>query len=187
MLNVLRREDITSVVDIGCGEGDLLACLAQPAPWLRSPPLSLYPAKSSAAANANESIGPDQREIANLHCTKIQGLDISFSDLQYAIQSTAPLQSNSQYIRWEPLQVKIWHGSLESVNPEFVDVECIVSTEVIEHLPPSILPIYSPMLLGVYHPRRLLLTTPSYTFNARFTPPDIIERSGYPDPTGRTN
>ena len=43
------------------------------------------------------------------------------------------------------------------------------------------------MLLGVYHPRRLLLTTPSYTFNARFTPPDVIERSGYPDPTGRTN
>jgi small RNA 2'-O-methyltransferase len=43
------------------------------------------------------------------------------------------------------------------------------------------------MLLGIYHPRRLLLTTPSYTFNARFTPPNISERSGYPDPTGRTN
>lgn len=45
------------------------------------------------------------------------------------------------------------------------------------------------MLLGVYHPRLLLITTPSYTFNARFTAPDAPEgaRSGFKDPTGRTN
>lgn len=45
------------------------------------------------------------------------------------------------------------------------------------------------MLLGVYHPKFLLVTTPSYTFNARFTPPDAPKsaRRGYPDPTGRTN
>ncbi|KAF7791203.1 hypothetical protein EIP86_002216 [Pleurotus ostreatoroseus] len=44
------------------------------------------------------------------------------------------------------------------------------------------------MLLGVYHPRLLLITTPSYTFNARFTAPDAPReaRQGYPDPTGRT-
>lgn len=45
------------------------------------------------------------------------------------------------------------------------------------------------MLLGVYHPRLLLITTPSYTFNARFTAPDAPEsaRSGFRDPTGRTS
>jgi hypothetical protein len=43
------------------------------------------------------------------------------------------------------------------------------------------------MLLGIYHPPHLLITTPSYTFNARFTPPNVSERSGYPDPTKRTN
>ena len=45
------------------------------------------------------------------------------------------------------------------------------------------------MLLGVYHPKFLLVTTPSYTFNARFTSPDApgSARRGYPDPTGRTN
>lgn len=45
------------------------------------------------------------------------------------------------------------------------------------------------MLLGVYHPKFLLVTTPSYTFNARFTPPDSPRsaRNGYPDPTGRTD
>lgn len=62
-----------------------------------------------------------------------------------------------------------------------------LSVVSIEHLPPSILPIYAPMLLGIYHPRHLLITTPSYTFNARFTSPNVSERSGYPDPTGRTN
>lgn len=51
------------------------------------------------------------------------------------------------------------------------------------------LPDFAPMLLGVYHPRLLLITTPSYTFNARFTPPDAPSsvRSGYLDPTGRTD
>jgi hypothetical protein len=45
------------------------------------------------------------------------------------------------------------------------------------------------MLLGVYHPQFLLVTTPSYTFNARFTSPDAPKsaRRGYPDPTGRTD
>lgn len=45
------------------------------------------------------------------------------------------------------------------------------------------------MLLGVYHPRLLLITTPSYTYNARFTAPHAPSsaRRGYLDPTGRTN
>ena len=45
------------------------------------------------------------------------------------------------------------------------------------------------MLLGIYHPRLLLVTTPSYTFNARFTSPRAppSARKGYHDPTGRTD
>lgn len=43
------------------------------------------------------------------------------------------------------------------------------------------------MILGVYHPRLFLVTTPSYTFNARFTAPHTNDRVGYPDPTGRTS
>jgi small RNA 2'-O-methyltransferase len=48
------------------------------------------------------------------------------------------------------------------------------------------------MLLGQYHPRLLAITTPNYTYNARF---DKAARDqgldpraqGYPDPTGRTD
>lgn len=45
------------------------------------------------------------------------------------------------------------------------------------------------MLLGVYHPNLLLVTTPSYTYNARFTAPDAppSARNGFADPTGRTD
>ena len=59
----------------------------------------------------------------------------------------------------------------------------------IEHLPPEIFQAYAPMLLGVYHPQYFLVTTPSYTFNARFTSPDAPKsaRNGFLDPTGRTD
>lgn len=64
-----------------------------------------------------------------------------------------------------------------------------VRDDSIEHLPENILPDFAPVLLGLYHPRMLLITTPSYTFNARFTPPDAPPgtRKGFLDPTGRTD
>lgn len=43
------------------------------------------------------------------------------------------------------------------------------------------------MILGAYHPRLLLVTTPSYTFNARFSAPGARKSSGFPDPTKRTD
>ena len=41
------------------------------------------------------------------------------------------------------------------------------------------------MLFGVYHPKFVLVTTPSYTSSARFTASARLV--GYPDPTGRTD
>lgn len=49
------------------------------------------------------------------------------------------------------------------------------------------LPSFAPVLLGAYSPRLLLVTTPNYTFNARFSAPGIIDTEGYPDPTHRTS
>lgn len=59
----------------------------------------------------------------------------------------------------------------------------------IEHLSPDVLEKFAPTLLGIYHPQHLLITTPSYTFNDRFLPPDapMSARTGFPDPTGRTD
>ncbi|KAH7926087.1 hypothetical protein BV22DRAFT_1009925 [Leucogyrophana mollusca] len=172
VLNILRREGVTSIIDVGCGEGELLATLCQPAPWL-SPDLP-----SPAAMR--------QEDPVNLHLANVAGLDVSSRDLRYAVEFTTP-SAHCPYERWEPLDVKIWKGGLEAFNAEFVDAECIVSTEVVEHLPEDILAEFGPVLLGLYQPRLFLITTPSYDFNARFSPPDIERPEGYPDPTGRTS
>lgn len=56
-------------------------------------------------------------------------------------------------------------------------------------MPENTFRAFAPVLLGVYHPEYLLISTPSYTFNSRFTAPDAPSstRTGYRDPTGRTD
>lgn len=136
------------MLDVGCGEGQLLTVLSQPSPWLTPPPTSVLPhPASSSSADAN-SVPPSPTyndEIPNLHTTHIAGLDISGHDLAFAVQGTAPPQievdvneGNNDFrslltnvgLRWEDLVVKVWKGGLEVVNDEFVGFECIVSTEV---------------------------------------------------------
>lgn len=193
MLDILRREGVSEIVDIGCGEGELLATLCQPAPWLG--PQSQWRNRSLASTqNADDCLASmfddvllNDSESRDLHPTRIAGLDIDTGALQYAAEDTSPSSANPQYTRWEPLQVSLWHGSLDSINPSFVDVECIVATEVIEHLTDDLVHHFAPVLLGVYHPRILLMTTPSYTFNARFSSPGIRDPMGHSDPTGRTD
>ncbi|KAG1744045.1 uncharacterized protein EDB91DRAFT_208253 [Suillus paluster] len=181
VLDILRREQVTEIVDIGCGEGQLLAVLCQPAPSLSPPSPGVLVSPSDATSSALEESDLD------LHPTRIAGLDISSHALASAIEDTAPASANASYTRWEPLEVNIWHGGLEVFNPAFVNAECILATEVIEHLPENILVNFAPMIMGVYHPRLLLVTTPSYGFNARFSPPGLTDPSGFPDPTKRTN
>ncbi|KAJ7455238.1 hypothetical protein B0H11DRAFT_2067257 [Mycena galericulata] len=194
ILDILRRETIVDVLDVGCGEGQLLSVLAQPAPWLAPPLASIFPQNRTVEYNYKS-------DMPNLHARRIAGLDISAHDLEFAVKGTRPPDARTEeddrniytvrVTRWEDLTAKVWQGGLEVINEEFVGVECIVCTEVIEHLPPDILPALAPTLLGIYHPGRLLITTPSYTFNARFTRPGAPRsaraRQAYSDPTGRTD
>ena len=82
-------------------------------------------------------------EIPNLHIKEIHGLDISSNDLEFAVKAVAPPREEPDAIdspgirsyhrgvqRWEELVAKVWKGGLEVINEEFVDMECIVSTEV---------------------------------------------------------
>ncbi|KAF7336806.1 hypothetical protein MVEN_02116400 [Mycena venus] len=188
------RKHCGCVLDVGCGEGQLLSVLAQPAPWL-APPTDIFPERTNSGEYSYKG------DLPNLHARRIAGLDISGHDLAFAVKGTAPPSNSAEeedpytygvrVTRWEDLTAKVWKGGLQVINEEFVGVECIVCTEVIEHLPPDILPALAPTLLGIYHPQCLLLTTPSYTFNARFTRPgaprSVRLRQAYADPTGRTN
>jgi cobalamin biosynthesis protein CobT len=58
-------------------------------------------------------------------------------------------------------------------------------TSSIEHLAEDVVHCFAPVLLGNYAPRLLLLTTPSFDFNERFSAPGE-ESWGFADPTGRT-
>jgi hypothetical protein len=52
----------------------------------------------------------------------------------------------------------------------------------IEHLPEQELSRFAPSILGVYRPRILLVSTPNYSFNAKFGAQKM-----YVDPTNRTD
>ncbi|KAI0703747.1 hypothetical protein BC835DRAFT_1207440, partial [Cytidiella melzeri] len=197
VFDIMRRERVTQVLDVGCGEGETVACLCNAAPWLPLQsthfPLLESTLELDIASLSQENDIRDQDDF--LHIRTLHALDVSQEDLQQVLSfaKPEPPPSTPQLwpgpTRWEPLHVKVWHGGMETYNPEFVGIECIISTEVVEHLSEDVLPIFAPMLLGMYHPRLLLITTPSYTYNSRFTapdaPPDV--RQGTPDPTGRTD
>ncbi|KAI0254988.1 hypothetical protein BJV78DRAFT_1119955 [Lactifluus subvellereus] len=170
-LDILRRERVTSVLDVGCGEGVLLQHLTHAPPW------RAHSASTPAPAVFEK---PDF-----IHVREMHGLDILQDDLSYAIGVTAPSKHGYGWTRFESLDVSIWEGGLQVPNPAFEGIECVVATEVIEHLPDDVLTSFAPVLLGHYAPRLLLFTTPTYDFNTCFSAPGD-QSWGFPDPTGRT-
>ncbi|KAF8699149.1 O-methyltransferase, partial [Rhizoctonia solani] len=176
ILETLRQHRARSVLDIGCGEGSLLGVLC----------------KSASGVPNDSSLEPGR----DLDLTRVSALDIDPDVIQEAAHAAiderkphylAPWGSGEDgwYIRWAQLEVAVWLGRLQDINPTFYEFDAIVSTEVIEHVPEDVLPAFSDVLLGTYLPRLLLLTTPNYTFNARFHPPGV-PRKGFLDPTGQT-
>ncbi|EGG13160.1 uncharacterized protein MELLADRAFT_32370, partial [Melampsora larici-populina 98AG31] len=90
--------------------------------------------------------------------------------------------------RWEPLTVELWHGSLIHYNKNFKGVDCIVMSEVIEHLSPEVFDKFIPIVFAMYNPRVIVITTPNHDFNRYFdtsSPQSASYR--FPDPTGRTS
>ncbi|KAI0303707.1 hypothetical protein B0F90DRAFT_1577732, partial [Multifurca ochricompacta] len=172
VLDILRREGVTSVLDVGCGEGILLQHLTHAAPYRN------YSSSTPAPAILEK---PEFIHIRELH-----GLDILHDDLLYAIDINAPPKHEYGWTRFEKLDLSIWEGGLQTPNSAFKGIECIVATEVIEHIPEDVLTFFAPVLLGNYAPRLLLLTTPSYDFNACFRAPGD-NKWGFPDPTERTD
>lgn len=130
------------VLDVGCGEGRLLSALCNPAPWLDKPTSQPYPYDSVPRLQEQAA----KPEIQNIHLFQLHGLDVSIADLESAAKwmqpqlkmpkaaySASPWDVN--YLdwpsaRWDDLDVSIWKGGVEHVNPTFIGIDCIVSTEV---------------------------------------------------------
>ncbi|KAF8339590.1 uncharacterized protein EI90DRAFT_3037172 [Cantharellus anzutake] len=179
VLDRIRKYSVRTILDLGCGEGQLLRCLAQPAPYLCDATLPL-------------DVDVSSRDV---YPSLMAGIDICTKSLERARAATEPQEmddSAPRYAtvspRWNPLTIELWHGELEVASDQFLNrFECIVSTEVVEHLPREVLDRFFPLVLGYYRPQFLLLTTPNYNFNELFTKPGEPSPTGYPDPTGDTD
>jgi hypothetical protein len=91
------------------------------------------------------------RDSYDIHVRKVAGLDVDKDSLCWAVKNytfpeheygdIAPYDHTTWLRqpppRWESLDLELWHGGLETFNPQFVynasestGYECIVSTEV---------------------------------------------------------
>lgn len=132
--------------------------LCIPAPFLRTHPRgasesSLNDSESESDGDSNTQYMYTQLadlDALEIHIQRLYGLDVSKPALETCIELTAAppspspdLESDSGAVsspgfrlratatpRWEPLEVQLWHGSLAASNPIFIDVECIIATEV---------------------------------------------------------
>ncbi|KAH0833064.1 hypothetical protein J3R83DRAFT_12055 [Lanmaoa asiatica] len=189
ILDILRRERLAEVRAITRTDGfDLTGHYhwykyIDPRYWMwrRRPPRNALPARPMAETE------PLSRRRRRAVLALLERLDIASSQLEIATQYTSPASVNPLYTRWEPLDVEIWQGSVDAINPAFVNVQCIVASELIEHLADDVLVQVAPIVLGVYQPRVFLVTTPSYTFNRRWSPPGAADPKGHLDPTGRSD
>lgn len=136
ILKLLRQESVSSILDVGCGEGTLLATLCSAPAWLPVPSEDTG-ATSDLGSEAMRKLVKDCFEY--VRPTKLVGLDINPVDLEQAIIRTAPedltLAVPTSYFltplrRWTQLEVEIWEGSLADYNSAMCDLDCIVSCEV---------------------------------------------------------
>jgi small RNA 2'-O-methyltransferase len=112
---------------MGCGEGALLSTLCQPAPWLRP---DRFADDDEELSSLFWDVGLNDGDTPDLHAVRVAGLDVSSSTLALAAQCTSPASVNPLYTRWEPLDVELWQGSIDAINPAFINVQCIVASEL---------------------------------------------------------
>ena len=137
--DIMRRERVRQVLDVGCGEGELLGCLCNPAPWLAPlPPSSESTTDEEEPHDVSEPLADGYIRPFSLHA-----LEPDPTLVDTAAQATAPPPPRGEVetaegrlggwlesVRWNELEVKVWKGGLEVENEEMVGVECIVATEV---------------------------------------------------------
>ncbi|PWY97901.1 hypothetical protein BCV70DRAFT_42895 [Testicularia cyperi] len=208
VLSKLRQEHADSVVDVGCSNGVLLSALMQPAfqldqfPVHRFPALAVTDSATAAATSENpvtkHAVDDDHSNLLSTRHwiyspndivpSRIAGLDVERKALENAKSSLSAhgIALTNNRPRWKSLDVRLFHGLVETENETLEDYDAFVATEVIEHLEDEALQRFAPTVFGKYRPRVVLITTPNYCFNEHFGD-DLSTRPGFPDPTGRTS
>ncbi|PLW57133.1 hypothetical protein PCANC_01947 [Puccinia coronata f. sp. avenae] len=206
-LSFLKRERIQTVLELGCGEGTLLGLLTNPASCLGEFPSQAYMDRLRSEQVNTEDAGKKERLGAieqvvretpaledyqrDLHLEQLVALDLCPESVRRVHESLQDIRkAGSGSARWEPLRVELWAGDLAIPNARFVGVECVVMSEVVEHLFPAQLARFVPLVFGVYQPEYILITTPNYNFNAhmdQFASPRASARHRFLDPSRQTD
>ncbi|KAJ2845560.1 hypothetical protein GGI22_006519 [Coemansia erecta] len=137
---VLYDYGAQSVLEVGCGEGNVLAFLAAPA--------------------------PDDR----LPITRLYGVDIRKDSLEAARSRLAPDAHDYRSMRTDELRIELYHGDasvrIGSVSADAI--VCSEVIEHVDEL--SGVPALTGAILGAYRPRLAIFTTPNAEFNINFAP-----------------
>lgn len=187
LLAQLRQARVSSVLDIGCAEGRLLAHLSHAALQLDAFPLQRFSRIDQACAGAESELRLEPEELAfaapQIVLQRLSGLDVDRPSLQ-AAERVLNAAHYAEQDRWLSLDVKLFHGSLTAYDSRLADHECIVASELLEHLDEETLQHFAPVVLGRYAPKLLIVTTPNFDFNRHFEAHG--KAHGFEDPTGRT-
>ncbi|KAG0243368.1 Small RNA 2'-O-methyltransferase [Actinomortierella wolfii] len=142
---------VTSVIDFGCGEGALTSTL-----------IHYY--------DENNPV------------TRVAAVDISRECLDQAIQTCEPQAMDlGEHARPYELSIHFFQGSVDVADERLLGYEGLACMEVIEHLDPPVLAGFWKVVLGTYHPKVVVLSTPNAEFNVHF--PNL--RYGTPESTFR--
>ncbi|KAJ2376644.1 autophagy protein, partial [Coemansia sp. RSA 2607] len=136
--SLLYEQKVHSVLEVGCGEGNILMYLTAPT-------------------------ADDENPITHLY-----GIDINADSLKKAELHMQPSPRDFSDLRVDELHISLFHGDATGPPIPEIAPDAIVCSEVIEHLQPSLVGSMTGAVLGGYRPRVAVFTTPNAEFNVNF-------------------
>ncbi|KAG5677186.1 hypothetical protein PVAND_006967 [Polypedilum vanderplanki] len=95
-------------------------------------------------------------------------VDIDENVLLNNMDIIQPLLSDHIKRREYKLEVNVWKGNLAKPNPNFINIDCVIALELIEHVYPDVLEEMPYHIFGMISPKIVILSTPNYEFNQLF-------------------
>ncbi|KAG0057413.1 Small RNA 2'-O-methyltransferase [Gryganskiella cystojenkinii] len=136
---LIDRENATSVIDFGCGEGALVSFLI----WESQ---GDYPIRRLVGVD----LDPSELARANEDC---QPQDFELGDK----------------LRVHSLEIEFFQGSVARADKRLLGFDALACMEVVEHLDPEVLSEFWNVVLGTLKPKLLIVSTPNAEFNIHFT------------------
>ncbi|KAF9945678.1 Small RNA 2'-O-methyltransferase [Mortierella alpina] len=115
--------------------------------------------------------------------TRLAGVDISQDRLELAANDCHPQEFElGQNVRVNNLTIELYQGSVAESDSRLMGYDALACLEVVEHLDPEVLEKFWSVVLGVYKPKVVIVSTPNAEFNVYFSQlkygtPDAIMRN----------